>query len=105
MFIKQRNLLYPLHSSHFGPIAHGLKVAMKLIAYGLDDTPPMRYRAFIAVHVNLRIDTNVAALVEFISNPCIILAKSLVGAPVIGSRLAAFHDSMRHSCSKDFHLE
>jgi hypothetical protein len=42
---------------------------MKLVAYSLDDTPPMGDGAFIVVHVNLRILTNVAALVEFISNP------------------------------------
>jgi hypothetical protein len=39
---------------------------MKLVAYGLDDSPPMRDGTFIAVHVNLCILTNVAALVEFI---------------------------------------
>jgi hypothetical protein len=39
---------------------------MKLVAYGLDDTPPMRDGAFIAVHVNLCILNNVAALGEFI---------------------------------------
>jgi hypothetical protein len=48
------------------PIAHGLKIAMKLVAYGLDDTPPMRDGAIIAVHGYRRILTNVAALVEFI---------------------------------------
>jgi hypothetical protein len=48
------------------PIAHGLKIAMKLVAYGLDHTPPMRDGAFIAVHLYHRILTNVAALIEFI---------------------------------------
>jgi hypothetical protein len=86
------------------PIAHGLKVAMKLVAYSLDDTPPMGHGAFIAVHVNLCILTNMATLVEFILNPSVVLAKSWL-ASMKGSRLTAFHDSIRHSSSKDFHLE
>jgi hypothetical protein len=48
------------------PIAHGFKIAMKLVAYGLDVTPPMIYGTFIAVHGYRRILTNVAALVKFI---------------------------------------
>jgi hypothetical protein len=39
---------------------------MKLIAYGLDHTPPMRDGAFIEVHLYRRILTNVVALIEFI---------------------------------------
>jgi hypothetical protein len=39
---------------------------MKLVAYGLDHTPPMRDGAFIAVHLYRRVLTNVAVLVEFI---------------------------------------
>jgi hypothetical protein len=53
---------------------------MKLVACSFDNTPPMGDGAFIAVHVNLRIVTNVAALDEFVSNPCVVLAKGLVGA-------------------------
>jgi hypothetical protein len=59
---------------------------MKLVAHSLDDTPPMGDGAFIEVHVNLRIFSNVAALVEFISNHCIVLAEGLVGA---GDRIKA----------------
>jgi hypothetical protein len=46
----------------------GLKVAMELVAYSLDGIPPMGDGAFIVVHVNLHVITNVAALVEFIQN-------------------------------------
>jgi hypothetical protein len=35
---------------------------MKFVARSLDGTPPMGDGAFIAVHVNLRIFSNVAAL-------------------------------------------
>jgi hypothetical protein len=54
-------------------------VAMKLVAYSLDDTPPMGDGVFIVVHVNL-------ALVAFISNTCVVLAKGLVGT---GDRIKA----------------